>query len=87
MLVFFLKILSLRSLKVRLEATTYFLPETLCRFFHFSWLQELSFKSSFHRGQPSGAVVQFTRSALAAWGLPVWILDVDLRTACQAMLW
>ena len=32
-------------------------------------------------------MVKFTRSALVAWGLLVWILGMDLRTAYQAMLW
>ena len=39
------------------------------------------------RGRPSGAVVKFTCSALAAWGLWVWILGADLHTGHQAMLW
>ena len=29
-------------------------------------------------GQPGGAVVKFARSALAAWGSPVWIPGVDM---------
>ena len=39
------------------------------------------------RGQPSGAAVEFMHSTSAAWGLLLWILGVDLCTACQAMLW
>ena len=39
------------------------------------------------KGRPSGAAVKFTPSASVAWGSPVQILDSDLRTACQAMLW
>ena len=38
-------------------------------------------------GWPGGTVVKFARSALVAWGSPVWISGADLRTACQAMLW
>ena len=38
-------------------------------------------------GQTGGAVFKFACSALAAQGSPIWILGVDLRTACQAMLW
>ena len=38
-------------------------------------------------GQPSGIVVKFSCSTLAAWGLWVRILGMDLRTAHQAMLW
>ena len=38
-------------------------------------------------GWPSGAVVKFAHSALAALGLPVWIPGVDLCTTWQAMLW
>ena len=38
------------------------------------------------RGQPCGTEVKFTRSASAAWGSLVWILDVDLHTTCQTML-
>ena len=30
------------------------------------------------RGWPSGAAVKCTRSASVAWGLPVWILGVDM---------
>ena len=32
-------------------------------------------------------MVKFMCSTLAAWGLPVWILGVDLHTTHQAMLW
>ena len=39
------------------------------------------------RGQPGGAPVEFTCSASVARGLLVQIPGVDLRTACQAMLW
>ena len=38
-------------------------------------------------GQPGGAVVEFACSASAAQGSLVGIPDVDLHTACQAMLW
>ena len=38
-------------------------------------------------GQPDGVVVKFAHSALAAWGLQVWILGADLCTSHQAMLW
>ena len=38
-------------------------------------------------GRPSGAVVKFTRSALADQGSLVQIPNVDLPTTCQAMLW
>ena len=34
-----------------------------------------------------GTVVKFTRSASSAWGFRVPILGIDLRTACQVMLW
>ena len=53
----------------------------------FSLSLYLHLKHYLSRGLPGGAVVKFAHSALAAWGLPVRILDVDLRTACQAMLW
>ena len=39
-----------------------------------------------YRDQPSGQVFMFTRSPLAAQGLPIQILGTDLRTAHQAML-
>ena len=39
------------------------------------------------RGRPSGTAVKFTHSALGAWGSPVQIPGVDLRTTCQTMLW
>ena len=39
------------------------------------------------KGQPGGVAVKFMHSALVAWGSPVWIPGVDLRTAYQAMLW
>ena len=38
-------------------------------------------------GWSGGVVVKFAQSALAAWGSPVWILDMDLHTTHQAMLW
>ena len=38
-------------------------------------------------GWPSGAAVKCARSALVARGPLVWILGVDLHTACKAMLW
>ena len=44
-------------------------------------------KKSECRGQPGGVVVKFVHSASAAWGLQVQILDVDLHTTHQAMLW
>ena len=39
------------------------------------------------RGLPSGAVVEFAGSFLAARGLLVWILGTDLHTAYQTLLW
>ena len=39
------------------------------------------------RDQHGGIVVKFTHSALAAQDSQVRILDVDLHTADQAMLW
>ena len=36
---------------------------------------------------PGGVVVKFICSVLAALGLQVWILGVDLYTTHQAMLW
>ena len=33
---------------------------------------------SHSRDQPSGAAIKFTRSALVAQGLPVWIPDVHM---------
>ena len=39
------------------------------------------------RGQPGGVAVKFEQPALAAPGLLVWILGVDLCTAYQAMMW
>ena len=44
-------------------------------------------KSNSIRGWPSGIVVKFVLSALAAWGLQIQILGTDLHTAYQAMLW
>ena len=38
-------------------------------------------------GWPTGVVVKFVRSALAAQGLQVQILCLDPHTAHQAMLW
>ena len=37
-------------------------------------------------GWPGGTAVKFVHSALAARGLLVWILGVDLHTTCQAMM-
>ena len=37
-------------------------------------------------GPAGGIEVKFSHSVLAAWGLKVWILGVDLHTAGQAML-
>ena len=37
------------------------------------------------RGQPSGVVVKFAPSTLAAQGLQVWIPGADLQTTHQAM--
>ena len=53
----------------------------------FLWNTTLVFKKSCHSGWPSGIVVKFSHSPLAAWGLQVQILGVDLHTAHQAMLW
>ena len=47
----------------------------------------LYFKKTNNGRQPGGAVVKFACSASAAQGSLVWILAVDLHTACQAMLW
>ena len=44
-------------------------------------------KNEFCRAQPSGAVVKFTCSTLAAWGSQVQIPGADLHTAGQAILW
>ena len=44
-------------------------------------------KKLFVEGWPSGIVVTFACSTSAAQGLWVWILGVDLHTACQAVLW
>ena len=38
-------------------------------------------------GQPSGVVVKFTPSVLAAWGSQLWIPCANLHTAHQVMLW
>ena len=39
-------------------------------------------------GWPSGIVVKFACSTLAAWGSPpVWILGTDLHMAHQTVLW
>ena len=38
-------------------------------------------------GQPGGAPIEYARSVSAAQGSLVQIPGVDLRTACQAMLW
>ena len=38
-------------------------------------------------GQPGSTAVKFSCSTLAAQGSTVRIRGVDLRTACQAMLW
>ena len=45
------------------------------------------FKNQDMRGQPGSIVVGFTCSSLAVWGSQVGILDTDLYTAHQAMLW
>ena len=37
-------------------------------------------------GRPGGVVVNFTCSALVAWGSPVRIPGTNVCTACQAML-
>ena len=47
----------------------------------------LFLKRSFKRSWPGGTAVKFALSALAARGLLVQILGVDLHTAYQAMLW
>ena len=50
--------------------------------------QSINFLKDVHiRGRPSGVVVKFARSALAAQGSQVWIRGVDLQMAHQAMLW
>ena len=38
-------------------------------------------------GWPLGTAVMFTRSTLAAWGSPVQIPGMDIRTTCPVMLW
>ena len=38
-------------------------------------------------GRPGGAAVKFAHSTSVAWGPPVQILGVDLRTTYQAILW
>ena len=43
-------------------------------------------KTSYVNGRPGGVVVKFRLTALVARDLPVQILGVDLRTACQPML-
>ena len=48
---------------------------------------ERSIKNYLSRGRPGGVVVKFTHSTLAAQGLLIQILGVDLHTAHQAMLW
>ena len=44
-------------------------------------------KTLLSRGRPSGVVVEFVRSALAAQGSWVQIPGADLHTAHQATLW
>ena len=44
-------------------------------------------KKLMNGARPGGAAIKFTRSALAPGGSLVLILDVDLPTAWQAMLW
>ena len=39
---------------------------------------QIIFKIKMSRGQPSGAAVKCAHSALAARGLPVWILGADM---------
>ena len=51
----------------------------------FSQSSKLLLKSKQIRGQPSGIVVKFVCSTLAAQGLPVQIPGVD--TVHQTMLW
>ena len=38
-------------------------------------------------GRPGHLMVGFTRSALVAWGSPVWVPGADPHIAHQAMLW
>ena len=45
------------------------------------------YEKKIKRGWPGGVVVKFAHSTLAAQGLQVQILDTDLYTAHQAMLW
>ena len=52
--------------------------------FMVSLRMQLCKQMSIVRGQPSGAVVKFARSASATRGSPVWILGADLHTACQS---
>ena len=49
-------------------------------------LSNLILQKDILRGQPNGAVVMFTRSALVAQGSLVQIPGADLRTTSQAML-
>ena len=46
-----------------------------------------SFQKSGKEGPACGVVVKFAHSASATQGSPVQIPGMDLRTACQAMLW
>ena len=43
---------------------------------------KISTEKAIFRGQPGCAATEFPLSASLAQGLPVWILGVDLRTAC-----
>ena len=57
----------------------------------YPFVSEISFpnfiiKEELGRGQPGGAVVKFTHSALAARGSPVQIAGADLHAAYQAVL-
>ena len=45
------------------------------------------FKNNKVRGWPGGIVVKFAHSATVVQGSPLQILDTDLHTTHQAMLW
>ena len=50
-------------------------------------LSYISLKIFLGGGWPCGQMVRFVQSTLVAWGSPVLILDTDLHTTHQAMLW
>ena len=48
---------------------------------------KIRLKADNYGGQPGGAAVKFTYSALAAQGFPVRIQGVDPHTTSKATLW